>query len=195
MILSCLLFLLGRLPASDLVRSLLAGGLWLLLLWALFRTVRRGLRNKKHKFLGACLALLLVIDMAGLLPYLDPRERSVSLEPVEAVTIESLPSDGYAFTCYSGLGPNRDPEAVAEEIRAAGGNFDPIDPRGYTYVYVWGREADALSYSVWDSPDDFPIPFKPMVYWAALDYGEAPLSPVVYVYRIPYRPLEFRGTC
>ena len=31
MILSCLLFLLGRLPASDLVRSLLAGGLWLLL--------------------------------------------------------------------------------------------------------------------------------------------------------------------
>lgn len=83
MVLSCLLFLLGRLPASDLVRSLLAGGLWFLLLWALFRTVRRGLRNKKHKFLGACLALLLVIDMAGLLPYLDPRERNIPYRPLE----------------------------------------------------------------------------------------------------------------
>lgn len=81
MILSCLLFLLGLLPGPDLMRSLLVGGLWLLLLWALFRTVRRGCKSKKHKFLGGCLALFLVIDMAGLLPYLDPRERSVLTGP------------------------------------------------------------------------------------------------------------------
>lgn len=195
MILSCLLFLLRLLPASDLMRSLLAGGLWLLLLWELFRTVRRGCKSKKHKFLGACLALLLVIDIAGLLPYLDPRERSVSLESVKTVEIENLPADGYAFTCYSGLGPNRDPEAIAEEIRGAGGDFDPIDPRGYTYVYVWGREAVSLSYSVWGSPEGFSVPFLPAVHWAALEYEDGPLSPVVYVYRIPYRPLEIRGSC
>lgn len=177
------------------MRSLLAGGLWLFLLWALFRTAYCGSRNKNHGFLRACLALLLVIDMAGLLPYLDPRERSVSLEPVKAVAIEDLPSDGYAFTCYSGLGPNRDPEAVAEEIRGAGGDFDPIDPRGYTYVCVWGREAVSLSYSVWDSPEGFPVPFLPAVYWADLDCEDAPPSPAVYIYRIPYRPLEIRGSC
>lgn len=83
MVLSCLLFLLRLLPASDLVRSLLAGGLWLFLLRALFRTVYCGSRNKNHGFLGACLALLLVIDMAGLLPYLDPRERSIPYRPLE----------------------------------------------------------------------------------------------------------------
>lgn len=196
MILSCMIFLLSIFHVPNNAKALFVCILLVLLAFSVYALICQMARTRKRRFLNVCLIAALTIDFFRLIPYVDYGYHSVSLELVEIVPIEKSVESVYAFSCYWGGNYNREPAEIAKEIGYyTGEEFTPIEPDGYTYIYIVGQEATSISVSIWDSLDYFPIPFKPVVYLGMLNYDTFSRSPCIYIYRIPYCPLEIRGFC
>lgn len=196
MILSLMIFLVSIFHVPYIVKALFVCVLLISLAFFVYALICRITRTRKHRFLYVCLITALIIDIFRLIPYVDYGYHSVSLELVETVPIEKGVESAYAFSCYRGGNYNREPGEIAKEISYyTGEEFTPIEPDGYTYIYVVGQEATSISVSIWDSLDFFPIPFKPVVYLGTLNYDVISSSSCIYIYRIPYCPLEIRGFC
>ena len=153
----------------------------------------RGARKRKKgvRWLGGTAVLLLVLDIILLAPYLNPTDTVIPLEPVEVLETGRAQLPQEAFTCYFGWEYNRDPAEISEELELFGAcETADKDLDHYTYIYLFGRKADAISVNIWDNGQDIALPFLPPVYRAVLRGAEPGQPGNIYIYRIPKGGIE-----